>query len=153
MRQHTTKLLVASALAVGGVAVGVSAYAYFTAQGSGSGSAAVGTASPITLSAETAGPLFPGGPGQTVTVTAVNEGSGAQRVGTVTVTEISADDEDCDTSLNSPGAAFTIADIVIDTTLAPSGSTTGTGTLTMNDTADDQGDCQGAALTLTLSSN
>src|SRR5262245_13861767 len=67
------------------------AYAWFSAPGSGSGSATVGSASNIELSGgPLSGALYPGGSGQTFTISIHNPGGGQQHVNTVSLGSVSA---------------------------------------------------------------
>jgi hypothetical protein len=133
----------------------IGAYAYFTANGSGTGSATVGSVSGITLAGTITGDLYPGGAPAGVSVLVTNPGSGAQTVGTIHLDSITADagHPTCVVSSSGAGAAFTMADIAVNTNLAAGASTTKTGSLQMNDTGVSQNGCQGATLTLNLSSN
>jgi hypothetical protein len=136
------------ALAAGTVSLGISvgAFAFFQAPGGGSGDASVGSASAIELSATTAGDLYPGGPARPVTITMDNPGSGNQFVDTVTLASVTSDKANCDTS------AFTMADVAVNSDIAAGQTVSRTGSLTMAN-AGDQDACQGAALTLNLTSN
>jgi hypothetical protein len=139
------------------VAVGLagSAFAYFTASGSGSGSASVGSSSAITLDGTITGDLYPGGTAAGVSVLVTNPGSGSQHVGSVHLASIAADADHgaCDTSITGAHPAFTMSDITVNQLLAGGATATVNGSLQMNDTGASQNACQGAALTLTFSSN
>ena len=141
-----------AALAVG---LAGTAFAYFTASGSGSGSASVGSASAITLDGTITGNLYPGGTAAAVSVKVTNPGSGSQHVGSVHLVSIAADADHaaCDTSVSGANAAFSMSDISVNQLLAGGANTTVSGSLQMNDTGASQNACQGAALTLTFSSN
>jgi hypothetical protein len=159
MKKHLSKkrvvltTIVAVALTI---ASGV-AYAYFTATGAGTGTAGVGNATAIVLTPTITGSLVPGGTPATVSIVVKNNGGGAQRVGTITLASITPDalHPTCVTTLGAaPANAFTMADVSVATTLAPSGGTvTKTGSLQMNDTGVSQDACQGATLSLSLTSN
>ena len=135
-----------AALAVG---LAGTAFAYFTASGSGSGTASVGSSGAITLDGTITGNLYPGGTAAAVSVKVTNTGSGSQHVGDVHLASIAADanHSGCDTS------AFSMSDISVNQLLASGANTTVAGSLQMNDTGVSQNACQGAALTLTFSSN
>jgi hypothetical protein len=135
-----------AALAVG---LAGTAFAYFTANGSGSGSASVGSSTAVTLDGTITGDLYPGGAPAAVSVKVTNPGSGSQHVGSVHLVSVAADADhsDCDTS------AFSMSDITVDQLLASGANTTVNGSLSMSDTGVSQNACQGAALTLTFSSN
>lgn len=151
---HFTKKRALVAAVVGSLVLSVGAFAYFTNTGSGTGSASVGSSDATTVTQiGTLGALYPT-TSQPVSVTVTNPGSGSQHVGSVQLASITSNNALCDVSLNAPGAAFTMADISINETLAAHAtSTTHSGTLRMNDTGANQDDCQGAALTLNFASN
>ncbi len=139
------------ALAVAGVAIG-----YFTTTGSGTATATVGNSSPLTLHATVSSTLYPGA-SSPVSFTVDNPSSGAQRVGTITLASISVDagHSSCSTVISGGNPDFTMPDVVVNQVF-PSGSgqsVTPGGTLTMNNTGVNQDACQGATLTLHLTSN
>lgn len=138
----------AATLVIGGTA----AFAFFTAAGSGTGSATVGTSSAITLAATVTGAVTPDGVTGSVSVLVTNPGTGAQTVGSIHLDSITADAGHSTCVVTVP-TAFSMADIAVNTNLAAGASTTKTGTLVMHDTGVNQDDCQGATLTLNLSSN
>jgi hypothetical protein len=155
MRKFPRKLFVAGGLAVT-LGVGGIAYAFFTDSGSGIGTAAVGSSSPITLAATVTGTLNPGGGPASVSVLVTNPGDGSQHVGAVHLASISTDaaHSDCDLSVSGLNPAFSMADIAVDSTLAAAGGhVTKSGSIQMNDTGVEQNACQGAPLTLHLTSN
>lgn len=139
------------ALAVAGVA-----FAYFTSSGSGTGTATVGTSSAVTLHATTSSNLYPGS-STPVTLTVDNPSSGSERVGTVTLTGITVDagHSTCSTTITGGNPDFTMAAVTVNKSFGPGNgqSVTPTGTLTMNETNANQDACQGATLTLKLTSN
>ncbi|HET7119789.1 MAG TPA: hypothetical protein VFI17_00905 [Solirubrobacterales bacterium] len=144
-------LVCASAVAVAGVA-----YAYFTSTGSGTATAKVGTSSAVTLKGTVAGNLYPGASSQ-VSFTVDNPSGGAQRVGTITLTGITVDagHSTCATTISGGNPDFSMPAVAANATF-PSGNgqaVTPKGTLTMNDTGVNQNACQGAEITLALSSN
>ncbi|HWO84526.1 MAG TPA: hypothetical protein VNM38_12170 [Solirubrobacterales bacterium] len=141
---------------VAAVAVAAVAYAYFTSTGSGTATAKVGTSSAVTLKGTVAGNLYPGA-SQQVSFTVDNPSSGAQRVGTITLTGITVDagHSTCSVTISGGNPDFTMPAVAVNATF-PSGNgqaVTPKGTLTMNDTGVNQNACQGAELTLALSSN
>jgi hypothetical protein len=138
-----TAAVIAAILVMG---IGAGAYAYFSALGSGTGSASVGSSTPIALSATTSGAVYPGGPGVDVAVEVRNPGNGAQRVHTVSLDSI-------DAPAGCNPAWFSMSPIAVDTTVNASEATTVHGTLAMQNAAVNQDACQGAALTLHVSSN
>jgi len=147
-------LIFLSSLAV--LAIAAVAYAYFTSTGSGTATAKVGTSSAITLKGTVAGNLYPGASSQ-VSFTVDNPSSGAQRVGTITLTGITVDagHSTCSAVITGGNPDFSMPAVAVNATF-PSGNgqaVTPKGTLTMNDTGVNQNACQGAELTLALSSN
>jgi len=139
-------LAAAGLLALAGVA-----YAYFTSTGSGTGAATVGSTQAVVLHGTTATTLFPG-TSSTVTFTVDNPSAGTQRIGTIHLASVTTD------AAHTPGCVttdFTMPDVVLNQSF-PSGngqSVTATGTLTMANTGVSQDACQGAPLTLNLTSN
>lgn len=156
MHRLTSKraLVALSGLAV--LAVAAVAYAYFTSTGSGTATAKVGTSSPITLKGTVTGNLYPGSSSQ-ISFTVDNPSSGAQRVGTITLTGITVDagHSTCSAVITGGNPDFAMPAVAVNATF-PAGNgqaVTPKGTLTMNDTGVNQNACQGAELTLALSSN
>jgi hypothetical protein len=154
---HLSKKRVLTALgAVAVLALAAAAYAYFTSTGSGTGTATVGSSSAVTLHGTVGGSLYPGS-SQTVTFTVDNPSSGAERVGTISLTKIAADagHSGCSTTISGEKPDFTMPAVTVNKTFSPGNgqAVTPTGTLTMNDTGVSQDACQGATLTLTLASN
>jgi hypothetical protein len=145
--------------ALGGVAVlaiAGAAYAYFTSSGSGTGTATVGSSSTVTLHGSIGSSLYPGS-SSTVSFTVDNPSSGSQRVGTISLSSITVDagHSTCSTAISGGNPDFTMAPVTVNQSF-PSGNgqaVTPTGTLTMNDTGVNQDPCQGATLTLHLTSN
>jgi len=158
MKKHLSKkrVVLATIVAVAlAIASGV-AYAYFTATGAGSGSATVGNATAIVLTPTISGTLYPAGAPASVSVVVKNNGSGAQHVNAIHLASITPDalHSTCVTSIGAgPANAFTMADVSVASTIAAGGTTTKVGSLQMNDTTINQDGCQGATLTLNLTSN
>ncbi len=153
--------MLATLVVVGAAAFG--AYAYFTNSGSGTGSATVGTSAGPDLTATTVGAVTPGGQTGDVTISAYNNGTGQQLIGTVSLDSVDAYSDlahtnsipvgtgagDCDTS------QFSMNPVVENQDIAPGGPTALTvhGTLVMaDDLANSQDGCKGAYLVLNLSS-
>lgn len=158
MRKHFTKRrVILLSVVVIALALGAGAFAYFTATGSGNGTANVGSATSITLTPTITGTLYPNGSPASVSIVAKNTGSGAQFVNSVHLASITADGShpSCVTTVATSGSstAFTMADVSVNTDLAPNGTVTKTGSLQMNDTGISQDGCQGATLTLNFTSN
>jgi hypothetical protein len=132
------------------------AYAYFTTTGSGTGTASVGSASAVTLKATVSSTLYPGA-SSPVTFQVSNPSSAAQRVGTISLSGITVDagHSTCSTVITGGNPDFSMPAVAVNQTFG-SGSNqavTPTGTLTMNDTGVNQNACQGATLTLQVTSN
>ena len=155
MHRFSKRALVAiSCVAV--LAVAAVAYAYFTSTGSGTATAKVGTSSAVTLKGTVTGTLYPGASSQ-VSFTVDNPSSGAQRVGTITLTGITVDaaHSTCSAVIGGANPDFSMPAVAVNATFAPGNgqAVTPKGTLTMNDTGVNQNACQGAELTLALASN
>ena len=138
-------------LVVAGIAV-----AYFTSNGSGTGTAAVGSSSNVTLHGTVVSSLYPG-VSSTVTFTVDNPSPGAELVNTIHLASIAPDagHSGCSTVITGGNPDFTMPDVAASQSF-PSGNgqaVTATGTLTMRDTGVSQDACQGATLTLNLTSN
>jgi len=110
----------------------------------------------VTIKGTVSANLFPGG-SSPVTFTIDNPSSGAQRVGTITLASIGVDagHSSCSKAITGVNPDFAMPAVVVNKTFAPGNgqSVTPTGTLTMNDTGVSQDACQGATLTLNLTSN
>lgn len=151
-----TRKRVLALVAVGALVVATAAYAYFTSSGSGTATATVGSGSAVTIKGTVASTLYPGG-SSNVTFTIDNPSSAAQRVGTITLASIGVDagHSTCSKVLTGGNPDFAMPAVVVNKVF-PSGNgqtVTPTGTLTMNDTGVSQDACQGATLTLNLTSN
>ncbi len=141
---------------VGVLVVAAGAYAYFTSSGSGTATATVGSGSAVTIKGTVSSTLYPGG-SSPVTFTIDNPSSAAQRVGTITLASIAVDagHSTCSKVITGGTPDFAMPAVVVNKVF-PSGNgqaVTPTGTLTMNDTGVSQDACQGATLTLNLTSN
>jgi hypothetical protein len=138
------------------LALAAVAYAYFTSTGSGTATAKVGTSSAVTLKGTISGNLYPGASSQ-VSFTVDNPSSGTQRVGTISLTGITVDagHSTCSTVITGGNPDFTMPAVAVNATFGSGNgqAVTPKGTLTMNDTGVSQNACQGAELTLALSSN
>ena len=152
----TKKRAIVALSTVGALAVAAVAFAYFTSTGSGTGTATVGSGSAVTLHATVSSNLYPGG-SSPVTFTVDNPSSAAQRVGTITLASISVDagHSTCSKVVGGGNPDFTMASVAVNKTYGSGNgqAVTPTGTLTMNDTGVSQDACQGATLTLNLTSN
>ncbi|MGN6216058.1 MAG: hypothetical protein ACTHN7_03745 [Solirubrobacterales bacterium] len=156
MHHITRKRALAGLVCVSALAIAAVAYAYFTSTGSGTATAKVGTSSAVTIKGTVSGNLYPGASSQ-VSFTVDNPSSGAQRVGTITLTGITVDaaHSTCSTVISGGNPDFSMPAVAVNATFAPGNgqAVTPKGTLTMNDTGVSQNACQGAELTLALSSN
>lgn len=156
MQVMTKKRAVAALACISALALTAVAYAYFTSTGSGTATAKVGTSAAITVKGTVSGNLYPGASSQ-VSFTVDNPSSGAQRVGTISLTGVTVDGahSTCSTVISGGNPDFSMPAVAVNATF-PSGNgqaVTPKGTLTMNDTGVSQNACQGAELTLALSSN
>jgi hypothetical protein len=143
-------------IVAGGTAVlmgGGIAFAYWTTTGDGTGTSTNASSNgTIVLHADWADGLTPGGD-EDVSFTADNAGTSNLRVGTIHLESVAVDSghSACDV------ADFSMADVPSNTTV-PAGASafviTGTGTLVFADSVTkNQDECQGADITLHLSSN
>lgn len=152
----TKKRALVALSTVGALAIAAVAFAYFTTTGTGTGTATVGSSSAVTIKATLSSNLYPGG-SSPVSFTVDNPSPGAQRVGTITLASIATDagHSTCSKTITGGNPDFTMVPVVVNKVF-PSGNgqaVTPTGTLTMNDTGISQDACQGATLTLNLTSN
>ena len=151
-----TRKRVLALVAIGALAVAAGAYAYFTSTGSGTATATVGSGSAVTIKGTVSSTLYPGG-SSPVTFTVDNPSSAAQRVGTITLASISVDagHSTCSKVITGGNPDFAMVAVVVNKTYGTgtNQAVTPTGTLTMNDTGVSQDACQGATLTLNLTSN
>ena len=156
MHRITKKRALLALSCVAALALAAGAYAYFTSTGSGTATAKVGTSSPVTLKGTVTGNLYPGASSQ-VSFTVDNPSTGTQRVGTITLTGITVDagHSTCSAVITGGNPDFTMAPVAVNATFGPGNgqAVTPKGTLTMNDTGVNQNACQGAELTLALTSN
>jgi hypothetical protein len=148
-------VLIPAGVLAGLVAAGV-AMAYFTSAGSGTGTATVGASSNLTLHGTVAGSLYPGG-SSTVNFTVDNPASGSELLNTVHLESVTPDagHSGCSTVITGGNPDFTMADVAANQSF-PHGNgqtVTATGTLAMHETGVNQNACQGATLTLNLTSN
>lgn len=156
MHRITKRQAIAALTGVAAMALVAVAYAYFTSTGSGTAPAKVGTSAAVTLKGTVAGNLYPGSSSQ-VSFTVDNPSSGAQRVGTISLTGITVDagHSSCGVVITGGNPDFSMPAVAVNATFAAGNGQTVTpkGSLTMNDTGVSQNACQGAELTLALSSN
>lgn len=138
--------------------VGTVAFAYWTSSGTGSGTAAVGTDSGVTIAVQpfTGGPANNGTlyPSHNVTVNFTitnNSANTPVKVGKV-VADTSGGNTNGISGLPTGclAADFHFADVTINTEIADGATITGSGTLSMDDTAVNQDACKGAAPVLHL---
>jgi hypothetical protein len=149
------KVLIPIVIVVGLAMAGI-AVAYFTSLGSGTGTGAVGSSSNVTLHGTVTSAVYPGA-SSPVTFTVDNPSPGAELVNTIHLVSITPDagHSSCSTVITGGNPDFTMADVLANQNF-PSGNgqaVTATGTLNMRDTGVSQDACQGATLTLNLTSN
>jgi hypothetical protein len=151
MRKFVTRRRVLLSLGVVMVlVVAGAAIAYFTSSGSGTGTATVGSSSAVTLHGTATSDLFPG-TSSPVSFTVDNPSPGTQRVGTIQLASVTTDAAHSGCVM----ADFTMPDVVVNQSF-PTGNghaVTATGTLSMANSGSNQDVCQGAPLTLNLTSN
>jgi hypothetical protein len=154
MYRHTLKRLILPCIVV--LAGAGIAAAYFTNLGSGTGTATVGSSSSVTLHGAVASALFPGS-SSTVTFTVDNPSLGAEFVNTIHLASITPDagHSGCSTVITGGNPDFTMPNVAAGQSFAPGNgqAVTATGTLTMRETGVSQDACQGATLTLNLTSS
>ena len=127
------------------------AYAYWTSGGNGTGGATTGTsvAFDVTSTAPVGDDLFPGGPSQSVTFTVANPGDGDQMLSTVAVSVAEADGTAWNDAAGCSATDFTVgAPVYTAGEIAAGDDTTGTVTITMNNTGTNQDGCKNVAVPL-----
>ncbi|HVC06990.1 MAG TPA: hypothetical protein VND98_05335 [Solirubrobacterales bacterium] len=148
--------VVAAVAGIGILAIAAAAFAYFSSTGSGTATATVGSSSNLTLHGNVESSLYPGS-SSTVTFTVDNPSSGSEHLGSISLSSITPDagHSACSTVISGGNPDFTMAPVTVNQTISPGNgkAVAPTGTLTMNDTGVNQDACQGATLTLHLSSN
>jgi hypothetical protein len=137
--------------AIGAVAITAFAVAYWTGGGSGAGTADVGTSGTVVLTGTVAPGISPG-TAAAVSFTAANGGVSAVRVTNIHLVGITADGTHgtCET------ADFSMADVVEGHQVPPGATAEALpveGSLVYANTGISQNACQGATLTLTLTSS
>jgi hypothetical protein len=138
----------AAALALAGIA-----YAFFSSTGGGTGSAGVGSAATaLTLHGSITGSLSPGG-SKDVTLTADNTNGADVKLGSVSGT-VSVDQTHVDAGCDASNFTFTGATENQNIPANTNGvALTNNGSVSMPTSSSNQDVCQGAQLTLNLSSN
>lgn len=149
MNWITKKRALTTLFAVFALAIAGAAYAYFTSTGSGTGTASVGTSSSLTLHGTVTSTLYPG-TSSPVTFTVDNPSSGSERVGTISLASVTADAEHSGCKVS----AFKMSPVTVNQVFGHGNGQEvhATGTLSMENTEENQDACQGAELTLHLSS-
>jgi len=151
MKKFTLKKKMIAGAAVAALALGAgsAAFAYWTTTGAGSGSGTVASSNgTLVLHGLVDDGLTPGG-SETVHFTADNLNTSSLQVGTIHLSNLTTSDPLC------LAADFGMPDVSSGQVIAASTSDvviSATGTMSMADTAVNQDHCQGATLTLTLSS-
>jgi hypothetical protein len=137
---------------VGVLAIAGAAFAYWTTTGSGSGSGSVSsTAGPLTLHGTISSALSPGGNSK-VAFTADNANGSSELVGTIHA-EVAVDAEHA--AAGCKASDFAIADTAENQVIAAGASgveLAHEGLITMADTTENQDACQGATISLALTS-
>jgi hypothetical protein len=137
---------------VAALALAAAAIAYWTTTGSGSGSGSVASSNgSVTLNGTITGELTPGG-SSAVKFTADNNGSSSLQVGTVHA-DVSIDDAHAKAGCEA--SDFTIGDTAENQVIAAHSSGVALakeGSISMADTEENQDACQGATISLALSS-
>ncbi len=146
MRKLMHKRVLIPVLAIAALAFAGVAYAYFTSSGTGSGTASVGTDAGVTISPVTFdSTLFPGS--STAVHFTVNNTSADT---SAKVDKVVADGAVTGLPAGCLAADFHFADVSVGATIAPGGTASGSGTLSMDNTAANQDACKGAAPVLHL---
>jgi hypothetical protein len=151
VRFITKKRVAAAVAAVAIAGGGMAAYAYFTTTGAGTGSGTTGSSTPVVLHGTAATTLYPG-TSSSVSFTVDNPSPGHQYVNTISLASVSVDAGHSTCVV----ADYTMPDVVAHQDIAGNATgaaVTATGTLSMANTAVSQDACQGATLTLHLTSN
>ncbi len=146
------KRIVTALATVAVLALAGAAFAYWTTTGSGSGTGSVASsAGPLTLHGTVEGQLSPGG-SSSVAYTADNANGSSELVGTVHAV-VSIDSAHAEAGCKA--SDFSIEDVT-ENQVIPAGASGAAlahaGTITMADTAENQDACQGATISLALSS-
>jgi hypothetical protein len=145
MRKLMRKRILVPVAAIAALALAGIAIAYFTASGTGSGTATVGADAGVSITDVTVDDtLYPGG-SSTVRFTVNNlSADSSVRVGKVVTDSIRTSDAGCD------AADFSFGDVTLDESIPASGSTSSSGTLSMENTSANQDACQNARVDLNL---
>jgi len=159
MFRKFTKKRIAVLAGVTTLALAAVAFAFFSSTGTGSGSGSVAdpATAAITVTGTVTNNLYPGG-NSSVTFTAANSESSPVRVHNVHLVSITPDagHSTCVTTVGGLSPVFSMTDVTEDH-VVPANATTEslgtTGTLAMADSGSNQDNCQGATLTLSLTSN
>jgi hypothetical protein len=153
------KRTIATLIAIGALVIAGGAFAYFTASGSGTGQAAVGSASPWTVTfSATSGTMYPGAGTATMGYTVTNAGSGNQKLATAAAS-VNADTNGYVTSHGTSvtgcqASWFTAANTPPSAAdLAAGAHTTGSVAVTMTDASISQNACQGVTPDVTVSAS
>jgi hypothetical protein len=151
MRRFMSRKVVTVVTVIGVLAIAGAAFAYWTGTGGGSGTASVGTSGSVVVTATVAPGISPG-TSEPVTFAAANASSSGIFVSNLHLASVTADagHASCVTT-DFTMADVTEADEVLAGATAQALSTDGT--LVYADTGVSQDTCQGATLTLTLTSS
>ena len=148
LKSRKSKSVVAGAAVL--VLGGGAAFAWWSSTGTTDTTGTTGASAGLTVAATPAllPLLTPGGPSQTVNFTVTNPGTGSQMLSNVAVTVANPDGSAWTVAATPAGTGCSALDYTVGTPtitygqIAPAGSVAGTVTLTMNNRAADQDDCQ-----------
>lgn len=148
-----TAIILTAALTLTGAGI---AFAYWTSTGTGTGTATTGESVAFEITSEPgAGELAPGSAGQTVDFTVTNPGEGTQNLTEVTVALATADGTSWVPTGDCLAADYTATVTTAPPTgqIAPGGFVEGTVTVTLDNTAVNQDDCQGQDVPLLITAS
>jgi hypothetical protein len=151
MRKLMRKRVLVPVAAVMALAVAGVALAYFTSSGTGSGTASVGTDAGVTISPVTINAtLYPGG-SSSVDFTVNNTSTDTSaKVGKVVADTSAGTNGITGLPVGCDASDFHFADVAVNAEIAAGGSTSSSGTLSMDNSAANQDACKGASPVLHL---
>lgn len=156
---HFTKKRALVAGIVASLALAAGAYAYFSSTGTGSGSASVGSSSAFTIAVSTdaTGTLYPGAGSEVLTYTVTNPSAGHQNLAStaaVVASDINGDILQGATPVAGCKASWFTATAAstnpLPQNLAGGGTSSGTVTVTMQDSGTNQDPCQNKTPKITV---
>lgn len=151
MRKLMRKRILVPVATIAVLAIAGVALAYFTSSGTGSGTASVGTDAGVTISPVTIGTtLYPGG-SSTVSFTVNNTSSDASaKVDKVVADTTAGTNGITGLPAGCEAADFHFGNVTVNTDIPANGSTSSSGTLSMDNSPANQDACKGAAPVLHL---